>query len=148
MTREELINFGEMFLEVNVDSPNSNTYQFVSAALKLLKHENCEDAVSRQSVKNRMIKYGFYAQDMTVTEFVEDVLQPVITHKKEDCEMSAEEYRQRMIQAFHNAGADELIAVCVPPAEEEFKLLEGMLKDRYNKEHSDDLVSKQQEGEE
>lgn len=33
-----------------------------------------EDAVSREAVKNGMIKYGFHAPDMTVTEFVEDCL--------------------------------------------------------------------------
>lgn len=33
----------------------------------------CEDAVSRLAVKEQMIKYGFHAPDMTVTEFVEDL---------------------------------------------------------------------------
>ena len=33
-----------------------------------------DDAVSRQAVKEQMIKYGFHASDMTVTEFVEDIL--------------------------------------------------------------------------
>ena len=33
----------------------------------------CTDAVSRQAVKEQMIKYGFYAPDMTVTEFVEEL---------------------------------------------------------------------------
>lgn len=32
-----------------------------------------EDAISRQTVKEQMIKYGFHAPDMTVTEFVEDL---------------------------------------------------------------------------
>lgn len=41
-----------------------------------LKQESCKDAVSRQMVKEQMIKYGFLAPDMTVTEFVED-LSPV-----------------------------------------------------------------------
>ena len=35
--------------------------------------EPCEDAISRQAVKEQMIKYGFHAPDMTVTEFVEDL---------------------------------------------------------------------------
>lgn len=39
MTREELINFGEMYLEVNNDSKNSNTYEFIEEALKLFKQE-------------------------------------------------------------------------------------------------------------
>ena len=46
-------------------------------------------------------------------------------------EMSAEQYRQRMIQAFHNADCDELIAVCVLPTEKEFKYLEWLLKNHY-----------------
>jgi hypothetical protein len=34
----------------------------------------CEDCTSKQAVKKQMIKYGFHAPDMTVTEFVEDLL--------------------------------------------------------------------------
>ena len=30
--------------------------------------------ISRKAVKEQMIKYGFHAPDMTVTEFVEDML--------------------------------------------------------------------------
>lgn len=41
------------------------------------KIEPCGDAVSRQVVKEQMLKYGFHAPDMTVTEFVED-LPPVL----------------------------------------------------------------------
>lgn len=33
--------------------------------------EKDDDAVSRQKLKEQMIKYGFHAPDMTVTEFVE-----------------------------------------------------------------------------
>lgn len=39
--------------------------------------ELCDDVVSRQTVKEQMIKCGFHAPDMTVTEFVEDL--PPIT---------------------------------------------------------------------
>lgn len=42
--------------------------------------EPCTDAVSRQAVKEQMIKYGFHAPDMTVTEFVEDL--PSVTPKE------------------------------------------------------------------
>ena len=38
-----------------------------------IEQEPCSDAVSRQMVKEQMIKYGFHAPDMTVTEFVEDL---------------------------------------------------------------------------
>ncbi len=49
--------------------------------LKALEQEPCEDAVSRQEVKEQMLKYGFYGPDMTVTEFVED-LPPVTPQPK------------------------------------------------------------------
>lgn len=58
-------------------------------------------------------------------------------------EMTAEEYRQRMIQAFHNADTDELIAVCVLPTEKEFEHLEWLLKNHYKKEPCADAVSRQ-----
>lgn len=45
---------------------------------KAIEQEPCEDAVSRQSVHDGMIKYGFHSSDMTITEFVEDVL-PLVT---------------------------------------------------------------------
>lgn len=35
--------------------------------------EMCEDCISRQAVKEPMIKYGFHAPDMTITEFVESL---------------------------------------------------------------------------
>ena len=44
------------------------------------KQEPSGDAVSRQAVAEQMIKYGFLAPDMTVTEFVED-LPPVDPQK-------------------------------------------------------------------
>lgn len=54
--------------------------------------------------------------------------------EQEPCKMTAEEYRQRMIQAFHNADCDGLLAVCVLPTEKEFKHLEWLLKNHYKKE--------------
>lgn len=51
--------------------------------------------------------------------------------EQDPCEMTAEEYRQRMIQAFHNADCDELIAVCVLPTEKEFKHLEWLIEKHY-----------------
>lgn len=63
--------------------------------------------------------------------------------EQEPCEMTVEEYRQRMIQAFHNADADELIAVCVLPTEKEFEHLEWLLKKHYKKEPCEDTISRQ-----
>ena len=45
--------------------------------IKTLEQQPSDDCVSRQAVKEGMIKYGFRASDMTVTEFVEDELSPV-----------------------------------------------------------------------
>jgi glycine cleavage system protein P-like pyridoxal-binding family len=41
-----------------------------------------KDAINKQVVKEQMIKYGFHAPDMTVTEFVEDLLPIAPTRKK------------------------------------------------------------------
>lgn len=62
--------------------------------------------------------------------------------EQQHCEMTAEEYRQRMIQAFHNAGTGELIAVCVLPTEKEFEHLEWLLKNHYKKEPCEDAISR------
>ena len=62
---------------------------------------------------------------------------------KEKREMTAEEYRQKMIQAFHNADCDELLAICVLPTEKEFEHLEWLLKNHYKKEPGGDLISRQ-----
>lgn len=48
--------------------------------------------------------------------------------------MTVEEYRNRMIEAFHNADCDELIALVVQPKEKEFEHLEWLLKTHYKKE--------------
>ena len=59
--------------------------------------------------------------------------------------MTAEEYRQRMIQAFHNQHCDELIALVVLPTEKEFEHLEWLLEKHYKAkpEPSADCVSRQ-----
>lgn len=50
MTNEEVINFGEMWLDMNEDAKDSQTYEFFETALETLKTEPCEDAVSREAV--------------------------------------------------------------------------------------------------
>ena len=62
--------------------------------------------------------------------------------EKEPYEMTVEEYRQRMIQAFHNADCDELIAICVRPTEKEFEHLEWLLKKHYKTEPCEDCISR------
>jgi hypothetical protein len=46
-------------------------YKMIANGTPLAESDDC---VSRQAVKEQMIKYGFHAPDMTVTEFVEDIL--------------------------------------------------------------------------
>jgi len=64
----------------------------------------------------------------------EDAVNIIEALEQQLCEMTVEEYRQRMIQAFHNADCNELVAVCVLPTEEDFKFLEWLLKKHYKKE--------------
>ena len=52
----------------------------LEVVLKAAEAQPCEDAVSREAVREGMTKYGFRAPDMTVTEFVEDELPPVTIH--------------------------------------------------------------------
>ena len=52
--------------------------------------------------------------------------------------MTVEEYRERMIQAFHNANCDHLIALVCLPTEKEFEHLEWFLKTHYNKENDNE----------
>lgn len=77
MTREEAI---EIINREN--DPNNNEVwevfpeyrEALDMAIEALEQELCNDVISRQVVKEQMIKYGFHAPDMTVTEFVEDLL--------------------------------------------------------------------------
>lgn len=65
--------------------------------------------------------------------------------EQETCEMTAEEYRQRMIQAFHNADCGELVALVVLPTEKEFEHLEWLLEKHYKAkpELCEDAISRQ-----
>lgn len=74
MTREEAIDFGEMFLEVNKDSPNSNTYKFVEMAIKELKKEIAIDKI-RERVELEKLGYppsaGYYKAIMKVLDIID-----------------------------------------------------------------------------
>lgn len=59
------------------------------------KAEPCEDAVSKQMVKEQMIKYGFHTPDMTVTEFVEDLS---FANSQQPCEDAIS--RKSAVEAF------------------------------------------------
>ena len=45
--------------------------------------------------------------------------------------MSVEEYRRKLIEAFHNSDHDELIPIVVLPIEKEFEHLEWLLKNHW-----------------
>lgn len=56
-------------------------YQTIQQVIDWLEQEpSADNVVSRENVKEQMIKYGFHAPDMTVTEFVEDL--PPVTPKQ------------------------------------------------------------------
>ena len=80
MTREEakefLIDISYKLGNMSIEYLTEKAGEEIRKAIEILEHKSCEDAVSRQILKEQMIKYGFHAPDMTVTEFVED-LQPV-----------------------------------------------------------------------
>ena len=71
MSREEAIKNIQFIL--NHLNKDSKTAQSFVVAIEALSQKPCEDAISRQVIKEQMIKYGFNAPDMTVTEFVEDL---------------------------------------------------------------------------
>ena len=58
MTREEAIEFGNMWLQINEDSKDSNTYTFFQMAIQALSQELCEDAVSRDAVLQELTYIG------------------------------------------------------------------------------------------
>lgn len=60
MTKEEMINSGEMFLEANKDASDSSAYKFVDTVVKLIKQEPSEDAVSKKVICDAL---RIYIQD-------------------------------------------------------------------------------------
>ena len=81
MTREEALVYMKLYrlrLKGSVGDLEEDIKAY-DMAIEALKAESCEDAVSREDVKNGMIKYGFHAPDMTVNEFVTDLpsVQPI-----------------------------------------------------------------------
>ena len=62
MTREEAIEFGNMWLEMNEDCKDSSTYAFFHMAIKALKQEPCTNAISRQAVAEVLLKYAHSAE--------------------------------------------------------------------------------------
>jgi glycine cleavage system protein P-like pyridoxal-binding family len=81
MTREEIIKWLE--IELRTWESDCKSKHPIKEALKMaVKELKGGDAIKKQVVKEQMIKYGFHAPDMTVTEFVEDLLPIAPTRKK------------------------------------------------------------------
>lgn len=59
------LQFDDIYEELDFVQPHKKTF---------VNLQPCEDCVKRKDVKSGMIKYGFLAPDMTVTEFVEQLL--------------------------------------------------------------------------
>ena len=62
MTTEEAIKFGNMWLEINEDCKDSNTYTFFQMAIKALEQQPCEDCISRQEAISA-IQDEYYADE-------------------------------------------------------------------------------------
>ena len=99
------------------------------------------------TIKEHIENLKAIASDMPsdkCSDWIESLMAGVKALEQEPCEMTAEEYRQRMIQAFHNADCDELIAVCVLPTEKEFEHLGWLLEKHYKAkpEPCEDTISR------
>lgn len=57
MTREEAIDFGKMWLEINADSKDSNTYEFFIMAIEALEQEPVLDKI-RAEIEQLTITEG------------------------------------------------------------------------------------------
>ena len=108
----------------------------IEEAIIELKQEPCGTEIMEfpETFEQFAKEYGFKDSDEVYTNGSD--LIPIFRVKQWlEHEMSAEQYRQRMIQAFHNTDCDELIAICVLPTEKEFKHLEWLLKNHYKDKH-------------
>ena len=86
----------------------------------------------------RLYKEGICTEEEgeNTIEALEMGIKAIKALDQEPCEMTAEEYRQRMIQAFHNADTDELISVCVIHTEKEYAPVQRILNNHDKKEFS------------
>ena len=73
MTKEEAIEILNKERGYMKNHAGKAQVEAFTMAIKALEQKFCDDCISRQVVKEQMIKYGFHAPDMTVTEFVNDL---------------------------------------------------------------------------
>ena len=76
MTKEQAID--HLKADIKYWENTSVSVDHLEMAIKALEQQPSDDCVSRQKVKEGMRKYGFHSPDMTITEFIEDELPPVI----------------------------------------------------------------------
>jgi len=85
MTKEEIIRNLKYTMKKHendkVDTFGTNISLMCKDILNYLEQEPCDDAVSREAVRQGMMKYGFTAPDITIHEFVADELPPVTPQK-------------------------------------------------------------------
>ena len=86
------------------------------------------DTISRQAAMDICDTFNGQGSVWAVIKGYIKALPPV-EQKQEG--MTVEEYRQRMMDAFHNADCGELIALVVLPSEKEFEHLEWLLEKHY-----------------
>ena len=67
MTKEEAIEFGNMWLQINEDCKDSSTYEFFQMSIKALEQESCEDTISCEAVIDWL-----KAKDIIKLSFQED----------------------------------------------------------------------------
>lgn len=83
MTREEAIDFGEMWLELQNDSKDSNTYEFFVTAIKALEQEpkwisvserlpNLDDFSGSRVWQKKVLITGYLSFDDTKELFVSE----------------------------------------------------------------------------
>ena len=95
----------------------------------------------------KLLKDGQLADsEVDAEKFNEAYNMAIEALEQHPCEMTVNEYRNRLMDAFHNADCGELIAVVVRPEESEFKQLEWLLKNHYHNQKQqpcDDCISRQ-----
>ena len=111
MTTQEAIRFGEMYLEMNEDSKDSDTYQFIEAAIKALKQKkNCEltawgecsyneTGCSECAIKAKITKLLIYTEsdDLVSRQVAIDAVEESrrLNHHQDGKEACAHEYEHR-----------------------------------------------------
>lgn len=83
MYKKDHLNIDEKFIQSQLESykkllksgiiERATESQECDCVSRYPARPTCENAINRQAVKEQMIKYGFHAPDMTVTEFVENL---------------------------------------------------------------------------